>query len=236
MSGKQCLAVVVAFGLATAFGLGPGAACVRAAPSYSVVDLFAMPSGVAPPQGDIIGGVQDPEGMGGGAVVSTSGNHAFLQTTAGTVNLNPSGCSESAAFGTNGSQQVGYGVSTGVHAMLWNGTAASFVNLYPTSGIFTLTEALGTNGSQQVGWGMLSSGWANALLERHRCIPCRPSARQRIQHFGSRGNRWHPPGWLRQRPFHQRRGQRLALEWHQYRRRSSTRQRIRIYHRLRRWR
>jgi hypothetical protein len=77
------------------------------------------------------------------------------------INLNPnllSGITTSGAYGTNGSQQVGYGEGTGTgsvnHAMLWNGTSASAVDLNP-SGLdgITTSVAYGIDGTQQVGNG-----------------------------------------------------------------------------------
>jgi hypothetical protein len=70
------------------------------------------------------------------------------------INLNPSGYDRSGASGTNGTQQVGYGVPSGFtifekHALLWNGSAESVVDLNP-EGYFS--TAFGISGTQQVGY------------------------------------------------------------------------------------
>ena len=61
----------------------------------------------------------------------------------------------SKAHGMSGTQQVGWGEkpATGYndHALLWNSTAGSVVDLSPNG--FTGSEALGTSGTQQVGYG-----------------------------------------------------------------------------------
>jgi len=98
----------------------------------------------------------------------TAGADALLWngTADSAVDLNPAsvleGVSSSRAFGTDGIQQVGSGVfqssprqsSPIIHAFLWTGTAASVVDLDPTSlsGIQE-SEAYAINGSQQVGRG-----------------------------------------------------------------------------------
>jgi hypothetical protein len=74
------------------------------------------------------------------------------------TNLNPNGFSESQAFGTNGSQQVGsgYGSPTVLspHALLWSGTAASVIDLHPTNlgSEFNVSAAYGISGNQEVGY------------------------------------------------------------------------------------
>jgi len=87
-------------------------------------------------------------------------------------------------MGINGSQQVGvgYGSATGdeYHALLWNGTAASYVDLNPSG--FTSSGANGTNGTQQVGGGsgsatggqghaLLWNGSANSYVDLHQFLP-----------------------------------------------------------------
>jgi hypothetical protein len=81
------------------------------------------------------------------------------------VDLNPTDLGnvvQSNCLGTDGTQEVGFGnIATGTnprtetvstHAMLWNGTAGSAVDLNPTnlSGM-TISYAYGTDGTQQVG-------------------------------------------------------------------------------------
>jgi hypothetical protein len=75
----------------------------------------------------------------GGSFLSTIGNHALLWTgtAASAVDLNPAGSTDTVAYATNGTWQVGYiGITTNVNApeptpnaMVWSGTAASAVNL-----------------------------------------------------------------------------------------------------------
>ena len=79
--------------------------------------------------------------------------------------LNPAGFPISEAIATNGSQQVGYGehssIDGGDHALLWNGSAASAVDLNPPG--FGYTYAFATDGTHQVGEGR-SGGTEDALL------------------------------------------------------------------------
>jgi hypothetical protein len=64
----------------------------------------------------------------------------------------------SVAYGTNGSQQVGYGPvvesESNYHAILWSGTAASAVDLNPSG--YDRSIAFGISGSQQVGFARVS--------------------------------------------------------------------------------
>ncbi len=94
-------------------------------------------------------------GSGGGTALGNT-YHAVLWTPFATsgVDLNPTGFAVSAAFGTNGTQQVGYGYPTtggDSHALLWNGSAASYVDLNPAG--FTSSGAKAISGAQQVGSG-----------------------------------------------------------------------------------
>ena len=100
--------------------------------------------------------------VGSGAVSGTVFGHAILWSgPAGSpIDLNPtnlSGITESIAYGTNGTQQVGNGWDSSYNerALLWSSTADSAVDLSPTnlSG-FIDTYAMGTNGTQQVGSGL----------------------------------------------------------------------------------
>jgi hypothetical protein len=133
----------------------------------SGVDL--NPSGFTNSYATGVGGGQEVGAADGSA---TGGNdHAIFWTgTAGSaVDLNPPGISPNAGLSysssqavfTNGVQQVGYaGDSSGVFndAMLWNGTAASAVDLAPpiTMGYWPYSEALATNGTIQVGFAQLN--------------------------------------------------------------------------------
>jgi hypothetical protein len=64
----------------------------------------------------------------------------------------PSGATYSFGYGTSGSQQVGVAND---HAGLWNGTAASWVDLNPQWAA-NGSGALATSGSQQVGYAFLA--------------------------------------------------------------------------------
>ena len=98
--------------------------------------------------------------------------HALLWTSRGVVDLNPAGFVGSSGTATDGTQQVGYGAPTGLiglevpingnHALLWSGTAESFVDLHPV-GRYDTTSANGVGGRQQVGWGG-AFGSEHALL------------------------------------------------------------------------
>ena len=112
-----------------------------------------------------------------GSVTGTGNNQssfiATLWTTAGGVNLNPTTLppiTNSIAYATNGSQQVGVGMQSNAsfeHALLWTGTAASAIDLNPTnlSGV-RASYALGISGTQEVGEGIgLGTGnFTHALL------------------------------------------------------------------------
>jgi hypothetical protein len=70
-----------------------------------------------------------------------------------------------AALGTDGAQQVGDVMNTtndGDHAVLWNGTASSMVDLNPNG--MNESVAYNTNGTQQVGAGQNSSAGYQAFL------------------------------------------------------------------------
>jgi hypothetical protein len=96
--------------------------------------------------------------------------------------LNPSGFDYSYASGVDGGQQVGngYGPSTGgeykYHALIWSGTAESYVDLNP--GGFDYSWASGVSDGYQVGWGggsaiggsthaLLWSGSADSYVDLH---------------------------------------------------------------------
>jgi hypothetical protein len=99
-------------------------------------------------------------------------NNAYLwngsQATA--TNLNPTGFTNTLAFGTNGTQQVGEGSGTATattltlpppvgtftedetHALLWNGSASNYVDLNP-AGFLVGSAATAISGNQEVGYG-----------------------------------------------------------------------------------
>jgi hypothetical protein len=69
------------------------------------------------------------------------------------TDLTPGGFSDSQAYGISGTQQAGYGHGSATgeqnHALLWNGSASSYVDLNPTGS--TYSAAWGNNGAYQVG-------------------------------------------------------------------------------------
>ena len=109
------------------------------------------------------------------------------------IDLTLSGFTNSYATGTNGTQQVGYGYSpaTGnpAHALLWNGSAASYVDLNPSG--LSNSHAAGTNGTQQVGFGWSSTiAFAHALLwngSAASCIDLNPSGFTNSYAYGISG-------------------------------------------------
>jgi hypothetical protein len=99
---------------------------------------------------------------GGQAVTGLSSNGtALLYTSAApAINLTPPGFAGAQAFATDGVQQVGQAIQTiGAgnhdHAYVWSGTAASGVDLHPTSLPLSYRSswANGVGGGQQVGVG-----------------------------------------------------------------------------------
>jgi hypothetical protein len=93
-------------------------------------------------------------GSGSGTVTGDK-NHALLwaSSAATAVDLHPAtGFTDSFAYGTDGTRQVGYGTrpapSTSSHALLWAGSAGSAVDLHP--GSFASSRALSVAGGQQV--------------------------------------------------------------------------------------
>lgn len=128
----------------------------------SAVDLH--PSGFLSSMAFSIAGDQ----IVGAGFVRLDTPHALLWSSGGGVDLHPSGFTTSFGRGTDGSQQVGSGANPnggmGVisHALLWTGTAASAVDLHPSTG-FSTTGALAVSGGQQVGEGFIGSN-AHALL------------------------------------------------------------------------
>ena len=110
-------------------------------------------------------------GYGSGPSFGNS-SHAFLWngTAASAVDLNPAGVTNSEALGIYGTMQVGDGSgpsfgstygSANTHAFLWNGTAASAVDLnaFLPSGFNTISQALGVDSNGNiVGYGNGHSG------------------------------------------------------------------------------
>ena len=123
-------------------------------------------------------------GFGERPVYATTFQYAFVWNAGVATNLHPLGYSYSKALGVKSGQQVGYASSIpypygetlsyhlGSHAILWAGTAASFVDLNPAG--FLASEALATNGTQQAGWAYattqhaaLWSGSAAGFVDLH---------------------------------------------------------------------
>jgi hypothetical protein len=118
-----------------------------------------------------------PFGAAGGQVVITTFDsnvanspfHAVLFSANQTVtDLNPSNFTLSEAEATDGIQQVGDGQTPATggnqHALLWNGSAASAVDLNPSSLGVTNSFTNGVGGGQQVGYGYGSDEISHALL------------------------------------------------------------------------
>ncbi|MCJ7728892.1 MAG: hypothetical protein MUO27_03305, partial [Sedimentisphaerales bacterium] len=97
--------------------------------------------------------------------------HALLWngSAAGYIDLNPGEFSDSIAYGTNGTQQVGFGYDSATdktHALLWSGSADGFIDLNPflPAGLDNSTaEAIDGYGNI-VGYAYDSSGNEHAIL------------------------------------------------------------------------
>jgi hypothetical protein len=104
--------------------------------------------------------------LGGMASTNTGVTHAMIWSAAtGPVDLTPPGFNTFAVVNsTNGVQQVGEGAGSGTgRALLWNGSAASYVDLTPTQGGYTGSAAYFTNGTYQVGRASIP-GHAHAMV------------------------------------------------------------------------
>ncbi|MGA2070720.1 MAG: PEP-CTERM sorting domain-containing protein [Sedimentisphaerales bacterium] len=152
--------------------------------TYTAIDLTPGGGLFDSSYGRGISGTQQV-GNGGGLAFPNHGTHALLWngSAASYVDLNPSGFSSgfsvSYARGISGTQQVGdgHGPATGAgspeHALLWNGSAASYVDLNPSG--FLSSHAYGTNGTYQVGNGQGPAGGYNnehALLWNGSAASC----------------------------------------------------------------
>ncbi len=140
------------------FGLLTLATAPCGAASVSYTDLYTL----TPPAGMFNTYVGESDfghpatggKIAGGSINSgTSDENAVVWSPAGPVPLHPaSGYSTTVAAATDGGSQVGFGNVPGhLHAALWTGSAASFVDLDP--GGFYDTQAWGVGGGQQVGFG-----------------------------------------------------------------------------------
>lgn len=95
-------------------------------------------------------GASSGKQVGGG-----SNGHAYLinGNSLNSVDLHPAGWTNSMARSSDATQQCGYGYSPitgGNHALLWSGSAASYVDLHNS---FTWTYCAGIDNGQQVGFG-----------------------------------------------------------------------------------
>lgn len=108
---------------------------------------------------------------------------AWASSARSLVTMNPSGAVTSVANATDGARQVGYaGYDVRVrqeaakgnktqrftYATMWNGTAASAVNIHPVSGntlvTFTNSYALGMSRTQIAGYATEASGVSHAIV------------------------------------------------------------------------
>jgi len=132
--------------------------------SGSVLYPLMVPGGFSSAS---VSGVAPAQVVGTGDVSGTNDIHALLWTSAGAVDLNPSGMTESEGQGTDGARQVGYASGSATdndeHAMLWTGTAGSAVDLNPLR--ISESVAYGVSGNQEVGSDFTAGGNdSNALL------------------------------------------------------------------------
>jgi hypothetical protein len=126
------------------------------ATEYEVV-LLTAPAPLTDSEGRGIGAGQSAgTGRIPGSTYPTD-THAVVWnpcTTVG-VDLHPTDFRFSAAYDTNGTQQVGSGNGPPTnflrHALLWNGSASSYIDLHPTTGNWTDSVAQAIAGNQQVG-------------------------------------------------------------------------------------
>jgi hypothetical protein len=109
--------------------------------------------------------------------LATDGVYAL--TYSATLLHPPSGYSNSVTVGISGNSQVGYSDSSKTHAILWNSSAGSAIDLHPTGPISPINSgANGVSGDRQVGWGsgigvelnrhaLLWSGTAESVVDLH---------------------------------------------------------------------
>jgi len=161
---------------AKAFSLLALSAAAASAQQYVAVDLSPNASNGA--LGFAVSGT-----TGGGSVMALGPQGAYVQHGAlfsgGTItDIHPSSWAMSVILSMSATQQVGEGLpsasadaSSGVHAMLWSGSAASLIDLNPNS--FAGSAATCTTGFMQGGYGFLkvkSSGKTHTLPPTHALI------------------------------------------------------------------
>ncbi|MDO8587337.1 MAG: hypothetical protein Q7T82_09880 [Armatimonadota bacterium] len=96
-------------------------------------------------------------------LLSVAGSHTPASAGWTVVNLNPDGAVFSRAFGVSSGQQVGEaGFGGQYHAGLWNGTAASWVDLDP---IGSGSSGRGVSGGQQAGYATVDAHGLPGLQE-----------------------------------------------------------------------
>jgi hypothetical protein len=155
--------------------------------NVSATGFVDMQPASAPYSGSQITDVKGQRSVGF-ATGSGSHDHAVLWTSANPssiTDLNPVGFISSYAEASVGLQQIGYGYPAAVagdptrtgdqpHALIWNGSAASFFDLNPTG--FLFSYALGGSSSHQVGYGedthfnlhaLAWSGSASSFVDIH---------------------------------------------------------------------
>ena len=167
---RKCCAKMA---MAVIASLSCGPILLAAAAPYRAIDLYTL---ATVPGFKYIQASQYPRAIADGQTVGVAAlgvnvnpYHAALMTGSGpALDLNPTqlGIDISNAYATNGHQQVGDGVrGNGFHALLWNGSASSAVDLAPTTlARFVDTEAVDTDGIHQVGTGWITTNLTHALL------------------------------------------------------------------------
>jgi hypothetical protein len=151
--------------------------------AQSLIDLH--PTLLPHIAGSFAAGLVGSQQVGGGAVPiapNMGRRHALLWngTAESAIDLHPTnlpGFDNSTAVGTDGVSQVGWGDGpvtggfgtsfAGTHALFWNGTSDSAIDLHPNQlSSFSRTYALDVAGGQQVGYGDLlpSLSTSHALL------------------------------------------------------------------------
>lgn len=178
------------------------------------------------PAGSVAGKLSGTSGgrhVGAAQVPGTGYSHAVLVggNALNSIDLNPASCYYSAATCADDSQQGGWGyMPTGIHALVWSGSASAYADLNPSG--YNFSYCLGVHGGEQVGYAqnqsyfvtashaMLWHGSAASAVDLHplgyafsRALGCRqggqvgyvssvayPDADQPGYHTTSRAVRW----------------------------------------------
>jgi hypothetical protein len=130
--------------------IGLAVAPTALAQSYTAVDL--NPTNLSGISGSLGMGISGSQQVGYSS--DSPGSALFWNGTAGgAVSLAPAGFASSYAFQTNGTQQIGYGSVLGKNnAVLWSGSAASYIDLHP-GGLYTDSAGFGISGNREAGIG-----------------------------------------------------------------------------------